>query len=113
LGKTHEVKGCDNGQTDEDVMRNVRQCDRSAGRGMNKGPSVCVVELQSLQYENSRKNFIVKFEYIHFIGDFMYLHLNSLSYEQLFYIRTCIELKQDPFSGFILPLSNFTYCCIK
>jgi len=43
----------------------------------------------------------------------MYLHLNLLSYEQLFYIRTCTELKQDPFSRFILPLSNFTYCCIK
>jgi len=43
----------------------------------------------------------------------MYLRVHLHSEGQILYICTCVELKQDPFSRFILPLSNFSYCCIK
>jgi hypothetical protein len=43
----------------------------------------------------------------------MYLHLNTLNEEQVLYIRACIELKEDPFSGLILPLSNFPSYYLK
>jgi hypothetical protein len=37
----------------------------------------------------------------------MYLHLNLLGKERLFYIRTCAELKQDPRVGVFCPFPTF------